>query len=334
MRVNALNCSLSVSVSQGLQVDNKKTHVRTDWSCCCRHTHGLVSWDCEAYYQGNSSVLQGHLRGFFICPFVQLHKLLFPQHTHSHNILCVHVLSGTLKRSVEAEFIIYLFLAGKKIICTHSGSISFSSKLLNKGESWMDTMSTKASQTPAEAAVVDRCSTAPSGSGKPTRELRNANANQELQRYYDQLWNSNQRSSPPLIFYRKLPCDGEKGFISNEACVGRSSGGCEKPYPELPTGPDGSANVVPLISSEGRPCQLDSPGEGSQADRNRTGSSRCSSAMSTPHIDCCLSHTSSHLSPVHSFGSSPTQQKRRHGRRSSLPVSMMAFHKVIYMQLH
>lgn len=113
MHESVLNCSLSVSVSQGLQVDNKKTHVRTDWSWCCRHTHGLVSWDCEAYYQGNSSVLQGHLRGFFICPFVQLHKLLFPQHAHSHNILCVHVLSMTLKRSVEAEFMIYLFLRGK-----------------------------------------------------------------------------------------------------------------------------------------------------------------------------------------------------------------------------
>lgn len=205
-------------------------------------------------------------------------------------------------------------------------------------------MSTKASQTPAEAAVVDRCSTAPSSSSKPTREVRNTNANQELQRYYDQLWNSNQRSSPPLIFYRKLPCDGERGFISNEAvsnaCLSRTSGGCEKPYPELSTGTDGITNVVPLISSEGTLCQLDSAGEGGQADRNRTGSSHCSSTMSTPQMipnsDCCLSHTSSHLSPVHSpcFGSSPAQQKQRHGRRSSLPVSMMAFHKVISMQLH
>lgn len=198
----------------------------------------------------------------------------------------------------------------------------------------------KASQTPAEDAVVDRCTTAPSSGSKPTREARNTNANQELQRYYDQLWNSNQRSSPPLIFYRKLPCDGEKGFISSEAvsnaCLGRSSGGCEKPYPEPSTGTDGIANVVPLISSEGTPCQLDSPGEGGQAGRNRTGSSHCSSTMSTPqmipNIKCCPSHASSHLSPC--FGSSPTQQKRRHGRRSSLPVSMMAFHKVTYMQSH
>lgn len=199
-------------------------------------------------------------------------------------------------------------------------------------------MSTKASQTPAEAAVVDRCTTAPSSSSKPPREVRNTNANQELQRYYDQLWNSNQRSSPPLIFYRKLPCDGERGVISNEACVDRSSGGCQKPYPELSADTEGIANVVPLISSEGTPCQLGSPGEGGQEDRNRTGSSLCSSTMSTPqmipNIDCCLSHTSSHRSPVTTLGlgSSPTQHKQRHGRRSSLPVSMMAFHKVIYMQ--
>lgn len=205
-------------------------------------------------------------------------------------------------------------------------------------------MSTKASQTPAEAAVVDRCTTAPSSSSKPTREVRNTNANQELQRYYDQLWNSNQRSSPPLIFYRKLPCDGEKGFVSNEALsnarVDRSSGGRQKPYPELSTGTEGITNAVPLISSEGTPCQLDSPGEGGRADRNRTGSGHCSSTMSTPQMmpnfDCCLSHASSHRSPVTSpgFSSSPTQHKQRHGRRSSLPVSMMAFHKVIYMQPH
>lgn len=203
-------------------------------------------------------------------------------------------------------------------------------------------MSTKASQSPAEAAVVDRCSTVPSSSSKPTREVRNTNSNQELQRYYDQLWNSNQRSSPPLIFYRKLPCEGEKGGISNEAlsnaCGDCSSGGCEKPYPEFSTGTDGITNVVPLISSEGTRCQLHSPGEGGggQADRNRTGSTQGSSTMSTPqmipNIDCCLSHTSSHLSPC--FGSSSTQLKQRHGRRSSLPASMMDFHKVIYVQLH
>lgn len=287
---------------------NKKTHVRTDRSWCYRHTHGLVSWDCDAHYQGNSLVLQGHLRWFFICPFVQLHELLFPQHTHghTHNIVRVHVLPGTLKKS---------------------------------GHCWKDTMATKANQTTVEAAAVDRCTSALSSSSKPTREVRNANSSQELQRYYDQLWNSNQRSSPPLIFYRKLSCDGEKGFISN-ACVDCSPEVCAKSYPELSTGIDGITNSVPSISSERAPCQLDSPGEGGQADRNRTGNTHCSCAMSSPrlipNIDCCLSHTSSHLSPGDnpSLCPSPTHPKQRHGRRSSLPVSMMAFHKVIEAHLH
>lgn len=203
-------------------------------------------------------------------------------------------------------------------------------------------MTTKANQTPAEDAVVNRSTSAPASGKKPTREVRNANTSQELQRYYDQLWNSNQRSSPPLTFYRKLSCDGEKGFILNEAistaCIECSSEVCEKLYPELPTGIDRITDAVPLISLEGAPCQQDSPGEGVLADKNRTGSGHCSFTMSSPQmipdISCCLSHTSNvspRVSPMHSprFNSGPSQIKQRHVRRSSLPISMMAFHKVI-----
>lgn len=72
------------------------------------YTHGLVSCDCEPYYQGNSSVLQGHRCGFSIWQFVQLHKLLFPQHTHkTHTDYTLYVMSWSLKRSVEAEVIIF-----------------------------------------------------------------------------------------------------------------------------------------------------------------------------------------------------------------------------------
>lgn len=207
-------------------------------------------------------------------------------------------------------------------------------------------MTTKANQTAAEDAAVVQSTSAPASGKKPTREVRNANTSQELQRYYDQLWNSNQRSSPPLTFYRKLSCDSEKGSISNEAiskaCIDCSSEVCEKLYPELPTGIGRITDAVPLISSEGAPCQLDSPGEGVLADRNRTGSSHCSFTMSSPqmipNIYCCLSHTSSvspRVSPMHSprLCSSTSQPKQRHVRRSSLPMSMMAFHKVIYVQL-
>lgn len=185
---------------------------------------------------------------------------------------------------------------------------------------------------------MDQCTSAPSRGSKSSREVRNVGTSQELQRYYDQLWNSNQRSSPPLIFYRKLSCDREEGFISREAISKACNEVCEKPYPELPTAIDGITSALPLISSEGAPCQLDSPGEGMRPDRNRTGITRCSCAMSSPqmipNIYCCLSHTSSlspSVSPVHSPRpcSSPSQPKQRHVRRSSLPVSMMALRKVI-----
>lgn len=203
-------------------------------------------------------------------------------------------------------------------------------------------MTTKANQT-AEDTVVDQSTSTPASGKKPTREVRNANTSQELQRYYDQLWNSNQRSSPPLTFYRKLSCDGEKGFSLNEAiskaCIDCSSEVC----PELPTGVDRITDAVPLVSSEGAPCQLDGPGEGVLADRNRTGSSHSSFTMLSPQmipsIHCCLSHTSSvspRVSPRHSpsLCSSPSQPNQWHIRRSSLPMSVMAFHKVIFMQLH
>lgn len=204
-------------------------------------------------------------------------------------------------------------------------------------------MTTKANQTPAEDAVVDQSTSAPASGKKPSREVRNANTSQELQRYYDQLWNSNQRSSPPLTFYRKLSCDGEKGFTSKEAvpkaCVDCSSEVCERPYP---AGIDRVSDAVPLRRSEGAPCQLDSPGKSVLEDRNRTGSGHCSSAMCSPktipNIYCCVSVTSSvssRISPTHSprLCFSPSQPQQRHVRRSSLPVSMMAFHKVMYMQL-
>lgn len=248
----------------------------------------------------------------------------------------------------EAAFIIYFFLEKGEKLHAPILAASFSFPNCKKKEGcWRDTMTTKANQTPAEGAVVNQSTSAPASGKKPTREVRNANTSQELQRYYDQLWNSNQRSSPPLTFYRKLSCDGEKGFILNEAiskaCIDCSSEVCEKLYPELLTGIDRITDTVPLISSEGAPCQLDSPGEGVLADRNRTGSGHCSFTMSSPQMipdmSCCPSHTSSvspGASPMHSsrFCFSSPHPKQRHVRRSSLPVSMMAFDQVSCVQLH
>lgn len=205
-------------------------------------------------------------------------------------------------------------------------------------------MATEENQTQVGAVVLSQHASPPSTGSRPSREARHANDSQEVRRYSDQLWLSKQSSSPSLLFYRKLSCDSGKGMILDEEydCVDYSKppSTTEKLNPELMSG--GGIEVItvtqiPGKSSEGSPCQLDTPGEGVDAGRNRTGSTRCSCTLSSPNIYCCHSprsspSPSSNSSPAHSPSlrpSSPSQHNKRHIRRSSLPVSMLAFHKVI-----
>ncbi|XP_049420319.1 1-phosphatidylinositol 4,5-bisphosphate phosphodiesterase epsilon-1 [Epinephelus fuscoguttatus] len=204
-------------------------------------------------------------------------------------------------------------------------------------------MSTEENQTQVKAVVLAQRSTPPSTGSRPSREARHANDSQEVRQHLDQLWHSRQRSSPSLLLYRKLPCDSGKVAILDEGyeCLeyrSKLSSAAEKLYPELKAGKkiDGITNTampIPGKSSEGSPCQLDTPGEGVDAGRNRTGSAHCSCTLSSlytsPNIYCCHSSGSSpspSSSPVHS--PSPSQPNQRHIRRSSLPVSMLAFHKI------
>ncbi|XP_027145391.1 1-phosphatidylinositol 4,5-bisphosphate phosphodiesterase epsilon-1 isoform X1 [Larimichthys crocea] len=203
-------------------------------------------------------------------------------------------------------------------------------------------MATEENQTQVVAAVLARRASPPSTGSRSSREARHANNCQEAQRYADQLWHSKERSSPPLLFYRKLSCDSGKGTILDEEydcldCGSKILNAEEKLYPEPSAGKsiEGIANPVTPIpgeSSEGSPCQLDTSGEGVDTGRNRTGSTRCSCTMSSlyvsPNIYCCHTPRSSPGS-VHSprLSSIPSQPTRRHVRRSSLPVSMLAFHK-------
>ncbi|KAL7371858.1 hypothetical protein ABVT39_006228 [Epinephelus coioides] len=208
-------------------------------------------------------------------------------------------------------------------------------------------MSTEENQTQVETVVLAQRATPPSTGSGPSREARHANDSQEVRQHLDQLWHSKQRSSPSLLLYRKLPCDSGKVAVLDEGyeCLeyrSKLSSAAEKLYPELKAGKriDGITNTAMLIpgkSSEGSPCQLDTPGEGVDAGRNRTGSARCSCTLSSlytsPNIYCCHSSGSSpspSSSPVHSrrLCPSPSQPNQRHIRRSSLPVSMLAFHKI------
>ncbi|XP_042363571.1 1-phosphatidylinositol 4,5-bisphosphate phosphodiesterase epsilon-1 isoform X2 [Plectropomus leopardus] len=207
-----------------------------------------------------------------------------------------------------------------------------------------DKMSTEENQT----QVLAKHASSPSSGSRPGREARHSNDSQEVEQHLDQLWQSKQQSSPSLLFYRKLPCDSGKVSILDEGydCLDytlKLSNAAKKLYPELSAGKRIEAitnKVMPIPgkSTEGSPSQLDTPGEGVDAGRNRTGSNRCSctlaSLYTSPNIYCCHSPGSSpspSSSPVHSPrlcpSPNPSQPNQRHIRRSSLPVSVLAFHK-------
>lgn len=211
-------------------------------------------------------------------------------------------------------------------------------------------MESEANQTQVEASIVAQCTSSRSTGSRPSRESRHVNNSQEVQLYSDHLWQSKQRSSPSLLFYRKLSCDSGEGNILNEEydCFDSNSkvlSTDEKLYSQLSIGKgiDARANTVTLISgkgSGGSRCQLDSSGEGGDAGRNQTGSTPCSCTMSSlymsPDMDSYHSSTSSQspspsLSPIHSprFDYSLSRPSQRHNRRSSLPATMLTFHKVI-----
>lgn len=177
----------------------------------------------------------------------------------------------------------------------------------------------------------------PTGS-RQCREVRHINDSQEAQQYSDQLWQSKQQGSPSLLLYRKLSCDSWRILDEENGCFNYSSkllSTEDELYPELSAGKrvDRITNAVtpkPGKSSEGSPCQLDTPGEGVVAGRNRTGSTHCSCTLSSLYMSqntYCCSSPSPRSSP--SPNSSPSQPNQQHIRRSSLPVSVLAFQKVI-----
>ncbi|XP_034564652.1 1-phosphatidylinositol 4,5-bisphosphate phosphodiesterase epsilon-1 isoform X2 [Notolabrus celidotus] len=206
-------------------------------------------------------------------------------------------------------------------------------------------MATEQNQTQISAAVLPQRASPPSTGSRPSREARNAKDSQDVRRHSDQSWKSKQRSSPSLLLYRKLSCDSGKDAILDEEYKILDYGSKllskeEKLSPELPSGKrtEGITHPAPLIPGkclEGSLCQLDTCAEGVDAGRNRAGSTHCSCNMSglkrSPNIDCNNSPRSSpstNSSPGQSPHLSPSQPKRRHIRRSSMPVSMLAFIKM------
>lgn len=176
-------------------------------------------------------------------------------------------------------------------------------------------MATDGNQTRIEASLNAQRTSSPAACRKPAKGVKHFNNNQEVQRYSEHLWLSKQRSSPSLLFYRKLSDDSSEGAISNEEydcvdCGAKVLAGAEK-APAQPSA---------LRTTSSR------EGQGGDATRNGAIRNRC----------CTSSHTStsspsSSASPADSphLASSPARLHPRHSRRCSLPVSVLPFHTVV-----
>lgn len=203
-------------------------------------------------------------------------------------------------------------------------------------------MATEKNQTKAEHIVLANNTSPPSCGSRPNREAKHANNGPEAWRSSENLWLSKQRSSPSLLFYRKLSCDSVEGtFMAEEHVDFKYSSEVlnekEKLFAELSTVKNIEVETPePKESSEGSLWKLENFGDFVDSKENKTGSPRCSCGLSSSSTCtsayCCHSSRSS-PSP----GSSPTQCRhlssgsypnKRHIRRGSLPVSMLAFHKV------
>lgn len=199
-------------------------------------------------------------------------------------------------------------------------------------------MATEGTQTQAGPAVLAKSASPLSAGSRPSREAKHANNGQEVWRDADQMCQSKQSSGPSLPLCRKSSCDSGEGTVLDQKyeCHDYSSeviSTKEKPYPELSTGKK-LEEMIPVLrkSSEESLCQLDTTGDSVDAGTNRTGSTHCSCTQSSHYTNANTYYChSSSSSPVHSpcLSCRPSGPKYRHIRRGSLPVSMLAFHKVI-----
>ncbi|XP_020567543.2 1-phosphatidylinositol 4,5-bisphosphate phosphodiesterase epsilon-1 isoform X4 [Oryzias latipes] len=172
-------------------------------------------------------------------------------------------------------------------------------------------MATEEHQMQAGPDMLSKRSSPPSIGSRPLRDKALTSSGQEVWRGCDQLWLSKQRSSPSLLFYRKLSCESVNGVHSAEECVEYSYSSQilstkEKPLPE----PSADKNC------EGMKNIL---GDSESTKPDRTSSSH----VPSDHSTSVYTNSDSKSSP--SFCTSCPN--KRHIRRGSLPVSMLAFYK-------
>ncbi|XP_057681356.1 1-phosphatidylinositol 4,5-bisphosphate phosphodiesterase epsilon-1 isoform X1 [Corythoichthys intestinalis] len=174
--------------------------------------------------------------------------------------------------------------------------------------------------------VSDKRASPPSSA---VRESRRLNDCQEVQQHPDQLWLPKQRSSPALLYYRKLSCDSEIDALDYGSLEYSPE---MKLYPErtLDKRLDGITSES-TKSLEGSLNQLDLIHEG--VGEARTGFN-CCSCTHFNRRDSTNSYPSPSLSLCSSPAHSPSLRRhgvywrsRQHFRRCSLPVSKQDFHK-------
>ncbi|XP_076007670.1 1-phosphatidylinositol 4,5-bisphosphate phosphodiesterase epsilon-1 isoform X2 [Genypterus blacodes] len=173
------------------------------------------------------------------------------------------------------------------------------------------------------------CASPQSAGTRPSREMGHTNDSQEVRRYSEQLWHPKQPSGPALCSYRKLPRYSGEGTVleGNLDRCSRPSSAEQRPCPDPSSGKGmkGITSAVAVISGkfpEDVPCQLDPPAEGVEASKYRTGSTP-SSDTKTP--DRCHSSGSSPNCGPRLVPSRPRPRQGTNIRRSSLPVSALAF---------
>ncbi|XP_077358777.1 1-phosphatidylinositol 4,5-bisphosphate phosphodiesterase epsilon-1 isoform X2 [Festucalex cinctus] len=172
--------------------------------------------------------------------------------------------------------------------------------------------------------VSGKRSASPSSAVRPGRETRRSNDSQEVRQHPDQLWLPTERSSPALLYYRKL-CDSE-----NETILDTEYGSFEY-SPEQMVGKriEGIASKL-ARGSQGSLSPLDFISEG--VNKGRTGSAPCTCTRFTRRdsaADSCHRPPScSSSSPAHSpLLSRIHRLSRQDPRRSSLPLSTQNLHK-------
>ncbi|XP_053720774.1 1-phosphatidylinositol 4,5-bisphosphate phosphodiesterase epsilon-1 isoform X1 [Synchiropus splendidus] len=191
-------------------------------------------------------------------------------------------------------------------------------------------MTSEKNQKMVKTVAVSQHTSPPSSGLRTSREARRSNDSQETQKFSEQLWQSKQRSSPSLLFYRKLTCDHDEGTFLDKDYECLAFCPEREPHQEHFLDKNIKTTFEKCPPSDTTEClgqleTIDTIRKKNEYLHNSTSINE--HANSTKN--CCPKSTQSPCnSPDYSsqviYTSRPNQH---HARRSSMPVSVMAFYK-------